>query len=119
MALRRQGARSVMLFLAQRGDCLQFEVAGDIDPAYAAQLIAARAAGVEILAYGCRVSPEGIELADPLSLVVGSGSPLLAALHRLPLIGGLLLAAPAPPWEVLRTYRVREQDGRILLELPA
>lgn len=68
MALRRQGARSVMLFLAQRGDCLQFEVAGDIDPAYAAALIAARAAGVEILAYGCRVSPEGIELADPLSL---------------------------------------------------
>jgi sugar fermentation stimulation protein A len=71
MALRRQGARSVMLFLAQRGDCRQFEVAGDIDPAYAAALMAARAAGVEILAYGCRVSPEGIELADPLSLPAG------------------------------------------------
>ena len=68
MALQREGARSVMLFLAQRGDCRQFEVAGDIDPAYGAALTAARAAGVEILAYGCRVSPEAIELADPLSL---------------------------------------------------
>jgi sugar fermentation stimulation protein A len=71
MALHRQGARAVMLFLAQRGDCRQFEAAADIDPAYAAQLTAARAAGVEILAYGCRVSPEAIEVADPLSLPAG------------------------------------------------
>jgi hypothetical protein len=55
------------------------------------------------------VDPAGTDLADPLPLVVRPGSPLLAALRRLPLAGGLLAAAPAPPWEVLRTYRVRLQ----------
>jgi sugar fermentation stimulation protein A len=69
--MRRQGARSVMLFLAQRGDCRGFMVASDIDPAYAAGLAAASAAGVEILAYGCRVTPQGIELAGPLPLAPG------------------------------------------------
>jgi sugar fermentation stimulation protein A len=69
--MRRQGARSVMLFLAQRQDCRSFEVAGDIDPAYAAGLAAAGAAGVEVLAYGCRVSPLGIELGGPLPFVPG------------------------------------------------
>jgi sugar fermentation stimulation protein A len=69
--MRRQGARSVMLFLAQRRDCGSFAVAGDIDPAYAEALAAASAAGVEILAYACRVSPEGIELAGPLPYLPG------------------------------------------------
>jgi len=69
--MRRQGARSVMLFLAQRQDCGSFAVAGDIDPAYAGALAAASAAGVEILAYACRVSPQGIELAGPLPLLPG------------------------------------------------
>jgi sugar fermentation stimulation protein A len=68
MAMHRQGARAVMLFLAQRADCAAFAVAGDIDPAYAAALARAHGAGVEILAYGCRVSPAGIQLAEPLAL---------------------------------------------------
>jgi hypothetical protein len=53
--------------------------------------------------------PEGADLADPLPLVVGSGSPLLAALRRLPLVGGWVPPLPAPPWEVLHTYQVRLQ----------
>jgi sugar fermentation stimulation protein A len=69
--MRRLGARSVMLFLAQRQDCSSFAAAGDIDPAYAAALGAASAAGVEILAFGCRVSCQGIELAGPLPFVPG------------------------------------------------
>jgi sugar fermentation stimulation protein A len=69
--MRRQGARSVMLFLAQRQDCQGFAVASDIDPAYAAALAAASAAGVEVLAYGCRVWPQGIELAGPLPFAPG------------------------------------------------
>jgi hypothetical protein len=55
------------------------------------------------------VDPAGADLADPLPLVVGPGSPLLAALRRLPLAGGWVPTLPAPPWEVLRTYRVRLQ----------
>jgi sugar fermentation stimulation protein A len=69
--MRRQGARSVMLFLAQRQDCGSFAVAGDIDPAYAAALAAASGAGVEILAFGCRVSPQGIELGGALPFLPG------------------------------------------------
>jgi sugar fermentation stimulation protein A len=69
--MRRQGARSVMLFLAQRQVCRSFAVAGDIDPAYAAALAAASGAGVEILAFGCRVSPQGIELGGPLPFLPG------------------------------------------------
>jgi sugar fermentation stimulation protein A len=67
-AMRRQGARAVMLFLAQRDDCDRFAVAAEIDPAYAAGLAAAQSAGVEILSYACRVSPQGIEATRPLAL---------------------------------------------------
>ena len=38
----------------------------DIDPAYAAALEAARAAGVEIAVHRCAVAPDGIVLAGPL-----------------------------------------------------
>jgi len=69
--MRRQGALAVMLFLAQRQDCGSFAVAGDIDPAYAAALAAASAAGVQILAYACRVSSRGIELAGALPFLPG------------------------------------------------
>ena len=65
-AMRRVGARAVMLFVAQRGDCRQLMVAADIDPAYAGELARAREAGVEVLAYDCRVSPAGIEIDRPL-----------------------------------------------------
>ena len=63
-----QGARAVMLFVAQRDDCQRLEVAADIDPAYAAALTRARETGVEVLAYACRVSPTGIEIDRPLAL---------------------------------------------------
>ena len=58
----KTGARAVMLFLVQREDCRYFTPAGDIDPVYSAELIAARDAGVEILCYGCRITPQSIEL---------------------------------------------------------
>jgi sugar fermentation stimulation protein A len=66
-AMRSAGARAVMLFVAQRDDCRRLEVAADIDPAYAAALTRAREAGVEVLAYACRVSTRGIEIDRPLA----------------------------------------------------
>jgi sugar fermentation stimulation protein A len=62
-----QRERAAMLFLAQRADCERLAIADDIDPAYAAAFAAARRAGVEALAYACQLSPEGIEIAGPLT----------------------------------------------------
>ena len=67
-AARRAGARAVMLFVAQRGDCRRLALAADIDPAYAGEFARAREAGVEVLAYACRVGPDGIEIDRPLAL---------------------------------------------------
>src|SRR5579871_2067776 len=67
IAMRQAGARSVMLFIAQRDDCRRLTIAGDIDPAYAAALARAQEAGVEIIAHACRVSPAGIEVAGKLA----------------------------------------------------
>lgn len=54
------GHRAVMIYLIQRGDCVRFQTASDIDPKYAAALKAARKAGVEAYAITCRLSPEAI-----------------------------------------------------------
>lgn len=64
------GARSVMLYVVQRRDCAAFKVAEDIDPAYAAALEDARARGVEILCYTCRVQRRGIDLDAPLPIAI-------------------------------------------------
>ncbi|SDU22280.1 DNA/RNA nuclease SfsA [Stappia sp. ES.058] len=49
------GARAAMVYLVQRPDCRAMSLARDIDPAYAAAFDAARSAGVEAYALGCRV----------------------------------------------------------------
>jgi sugar fermentation stimulation protein A len=67
-AMKAQGFRAVMLFLAQREDCRRFALAADIDPLYAAGLARARAAGVEMLCYGCRLSPLEIAIDRPIPL---------------------------------------------------
>jgi sugar fermentation stimulation protein A len=59
-AMVREGHRAVMMFLIQRGDATSFDLARDIDPAYGQAFDAARAAGVEMLAYRCRLTPEEI-----------------------------------------------------------
>lgn len=64
----KAGGRAVMVYLVQRTDCRRFSVAADIDPAYAAGLETATAAGVEALCYGCRISPDAITVAGPLTL---------------------------------------------------
>lgn len=61
-AAAQAGARTVMLFLVQRGDCRTLAIAGDIDPTYARAFEKARARGVEVLCYGCNVGVEAIEL---------------------------------------------------------
>ncbi len=64
------GHRAVMLYLVQRGDCDRFALAADIDPTYAESLDLARKRGVEVLAYGCTISPSYINVAQPLTLAL-------------------------------------------------
>lgn len=61
-----EGHRAVMVYLVQRQDCAIFDVAADIDPAYADALTEARKRGVETLCYSCKVSPEEIVVDKPL-----------------------------------------------------
>ena len=65
-AVRKTGSRAVVLFLAQRADCTHFTIAQDIDPHYAKALYRALKVGVEILAYGCHITPEEIRMETPL-----------------------------------------------------
>lgn len=65
-AMVAEGHRAVMLYLVQRTDCHRVGIAGDIDPAYAAGLAQARAAGVEVLCFDCRITPQEITLGRAL-----------------------------------------------------
>ena len=55
-----QGHRAVMLYLIQRADAETFSIADDFDAVYAEAFKLAMVAGVEALAYRCRLSPEEI-----------------------------------------------------------
>jgi sugar fermentation stimulation protein A len=63
------GERAVMLYLVQRTDCDRVSIAADIDPAYAAGLREAMAAGVEVMCFDCQISPEGIDVGKALPFV--------------------------------------------------
>jgi sugar fermentation stimulation protein A len=56
------GHRAVMLFVIQRGDAEAFDTADDVDKAYGPALREAATRGVEVLCYGCHLSPEAIRL---------------------------------------------------------
>ena len=69
-AMAAEGHRAVMLFLIQRTDARRFALAGDLDPGYAAAFRLATAAGVEALAFRCRMSEAEIAL-DRVVPIVG------------------------------------------------
>ena len=70
MAIKAKGIRAVMLFVVQREDVQNFSCAESIDPTYGQLLGKAQALGVEILAYGCRLSQEGISIQKPLPVTL-------------------------------------------------
>jgi len=61
-AMVAAGHRAVMLYLIQRADADRFDLAHDIDPVYARAFDAARAAGIEALAYTCVLTPLELSL---------------------------------------------------------
>ena len=64
----RQGHRAVMFYCVQRDDCNRFALATDLDPAYAAAFAEARSAGVETMAWRCRLSIAEIALDRPIPI---------------------------------------------------
>lgn len=60
--IKEDGKRAVMLYVLNRTDVNSFQPAEEIDPKYAQLLRDASAAGVEVLAYQCDISPEEIKL---------------------------------------------------------
>ncbi len=71
-----EGHRALMFYLIQREDCRQFAIASDIDPAYDAAFRRGLAAGVEAVAYACRLTTAGIELDRRLPILTGNGRPI-------------------------------------------
>ena len=65
----KAGQRAVMLYLVQRTDCTHFDVAHDIDPAYAAAYQNARTMGVELRCFAAQISPERIDLGAELAIM--------------------------------------------------
>jgi sugar fermentation stimulation protein A len=63
-----QGHRAVMVFLIQRTDAKRLRLACDLDPEYAEAFQLATAAGVEAMAFRCRMSPEEIALDAPVPI---------------------------------------------------
>lgn len=57
-----EGMRAVQLFVIQRTDCDRFAACAEKDPAYAAGLDRAAAAGVEVLCYACDIATGAIRL---------------------------------------------------------
>nr|VFJ57744.1 MAG: sugar fermentation stimulation protein A [Candidatus Kentron sp. DK] len=64
------GGRGVVLFCVQRGDVREVRPADAIDPEYGRTLREALARGVEALAWRAGITIEGIELCEPLPVVV-------------------------------------------------
>jgi sugar fermentation stimulation protein A len=71
MRLHRQGHRAVLLFCVSRSDATSAEAATAIDPNYARALHRAARQGVEILAYKCSVTRQGVSLARRLPVLLG------------------------------------------------
>lgn len=63
-----EGHRAAVVFVVQRADAVAMSPNDAADPAFGAALRAAQAAGVEIYAYNCAVSPSEIRLASPLPI---------------------------------------------------
>lgn len=64
----REGHRAVLLYLVQRTDAETVALASDIDPAYAAAVHKAVAAGVEVYAYRALISPQEIGIGRALDV---------------------------------------------------
>lgn len=69
---KKEGYEAYVFFVIQMKGVLYFTPNTDTHPAFAEALKRAKAAGVEILAYDCEVTPESIQIADSVDVVLHS-----------------------------------------------
>ncbi|MCK5639300.1 MAG: DNA/RNA nuclease SfsA [Gammaproteobacteria bacterium] len=69
MAMVDAGYRAVLIFSVQRADVNAVRPADEIDPLYGKTLREALANGVEVIAYGARISPDDISLERSLPVL--------------------------------------------------
>ncbi len=72
MSIAARGQRAAVVFIVQRQDAQCFAPAATVDPHFAQTLARAAAAGVEVRAYACRVTPEVITLERALLVQRGN-----------------------------------------------
>jgi len=58
-----------ILYLIQREDCSNFQIADKIDVEYKKAFIEARKMGVKILCYNCKLSPQEIKVYKPVKII--------------------------------------------------
>jgi sugar fermentation stimulation protein A len=68
--MREAGHRAVMLYLVQRTDCTAMTLASDIDPTYAQAFADAQTAGVEAICLDTKITPEGVWICKPLTILL-------------------------------------------------
>jgi len=68
MRLKRQGHRAAIVFVIQRGDCVGFRPADEIDAEYGRWLRRAIDAGVDALPYRAKVTPKEILLTERIAM---------------------------------------------------
>lgn len=66
----KSGGKAVQIYIVPRDDVESFTAADAIDPAYGKALRAAQAAGVLVVALGCKVTPKGIIVDRRLKIVL-------------------------------------------------
>lgn len=73
---KKEGYGAYIVFVAQMEGVRAFSPNRETHPAFAEALERAKQAGVEILAYGCYVTPQTMEIGEPVAVEL-SGEPLL------------------------------------------
>ena len=68
-AMRAAGYRAVMVYLVQRADSRNFTVCRDLDPVYGEAYERASEAGVEMIAYRCRVTTDEIAVLTGIPVI--------------------------------------------------
>ncbi len=71
ISIKNNGDRAVLLFVIQREDVDYFNLENSIDPKYSILLDKAMSAGVEVLAYQCKLSQSEIKIFKKLEIKKG------------------------------------------------